>query len=291
MMNMSALLSRHRVGMAAAISLGAVTTMASAASAATLRITVENLAPTNGGLLTPVWAGFHDGTFDLYDRDVSLDGFPGMEALVEDGDTAPLSASFANLAPTGVDTTLVSDGPPPLEPGELVSFELEVDPSNQYFSYASMVIPSNDAFIANGNPLAHEVFDDAGNFLGADFIVLGSEVLDGGTEVNDELPANTAFFGQTTPNTGVDENGGVTLHPGLTVGNILSTTDSSALNGLPLNFTGADFTAPDYQVARFLVELVEDEVVEDVPEPGAIFGMLSAAGLVVASRKRKQAFV
>ena len=115
---------------------------------------------------------------------MSLDGFPGMEALVEDGDTAPLTASFANLAPTGVDTTLVSDGPPPLEPGESVSFELDVDSSNQYFSYASMIIPSNDAFIANGNPLAHEIFDDAGNFLGADFLVLGNEVLYFVTEVN-----------------------------------------------------------------------------------------------------------
>ena len=28
-----------------------------------------------------------------------------------------------------------------------------------------------------------------------------------GTEVNDELPENTAFFGQAAPNTGVDENG------------------------------------------------------------------------------------
>ncbi|MBT9314294.1 spondin domain-containing protein [Leptothoe spongobia] len=283
-MNKFALRS-HRVALAAAMALGTVTTMATAASAATLRVTVDNLAPTNGGFLTPVWVGFHDGTFDLYDRDVSLDGFPGMEALVEDGDTAPLTASFANLAPTGVDTTLVSDGPPPLEPGESVSFELDVDSSNQYFSYASMIIPSNDAFIANGNPLAHEIFDDAGNFLGADFLVLGNEVLDGGTEVNDELPANTAFLGQAAPNTGVDENGTVVLHEGLNVGNILGTTDSSALNGLPLNFTGADFTAPGYQVARFRVELVEEV---DVPEPGTILGLMAVGSFVVASRKRKQ---
>lgn len=270
--------------MAAAISLGAMTTMATAASAATLRITIENLAPTNGGLLTPAWVGFHDGTFDLYDRNESLDGFPGLESLVEDGATAQLTDAFAAGNPAGVQATLLSDGPPPLEVGELTSLLLEVDPAtNQYFSYASMVIPSNDAFIANGNPLAHEIFDDAGNFLGADFIVLGSEVLDGGTEVNDELPFSTAFLGQAAPNTGTDENGVVTEHLGLNVGNILGTTDSSALNGLPLNFTGADFTDPGYQVARFRVELVED-----VPEPGTIFGLMAVGGLVVASRKRKQ---
>lgn len=282
-MNMFALFSRRQVATAAAISLGAITT-ATAASAATLRITVENLAPTNGGFLTPAWVGFHDGTFDLYNRNESLDGFPGLESLVEDGATAQLTDSFAAENPDGVQATLLSDGPPPLEPGELTSLLLDVDPAtNQYFSYASMVIPSNDAFIANGNPLAHQIFDNAGNFLGADFIVLGSEVLDGGTEVNDELPFSTAFLGQAAPDTGTDENGVVTEHLGLNVGNILGTTDSSALNGLPLNFTGADFTAPGYQVARLRVELVED-----VPEPGTILGLMAVGGLVVASRKRKQ---
>lgn len=269
--------------MAAAISFGAVTTMTTAASAATLRITIENLAPANGGFLTPAWVGFHDGTFDLYNRNESLDGFSGLESLVEDGDTAELTAAFAAENSTGVQATLLSDGPPPLEPGELTSLLLDVDPlANQYFSYASMVIPSNDAFIANGNPLAHEIFDDAGNFLGADFIVLGSAVLDGGTEVNDELPVSTAFLGQAAANTGTDENGVVSEHPGLSVGNILGTTDSSPLNGLPLNFTGADFTAPGYQVARIRVEEVS------VPEPGTILGLMAVSGAIAVSRKRKQ---
>jgi len=52
--------------------------------------------------------------------------------------------------------------------------------------------------------------------------VSGAEVLDGGTEVNDELPVNTAFFGQMAPNTGVAENGVVLEHPGFSAaeGNI-----------------------------------------------------------------------
>ena len=279
-------LRAHRVAIAAAMSVGTITTMATAASAATLRVTVENLAPINGGFLTPAWVGFHDGTFDLYNRNESLDAFAGLESLVEDGDTMALTAAFAAEEPGGGQATLLSDGPPPLEPGELTSFLLDVDPAtNQYFSYASMVIPSNDAFIANGNPLAHQIFDDAGNFVGADFVVLGSEVLDGGTEVNDELPFSTAFLGQAAPDIGTDENGVVTEHPGLTEGIILGTTDSSALNGLPLNFTGADFTAPGYQVARFQVELVNDV---DVPEPGTILGLMAVGSFVVASRKRKQ---
>lgn len=284
-MNTSALFSCYRLAVATVMGLGAVTTMATTASAATLKVTIENLAPENGSLLTPAWVGFHDGTFDLYDLGEPLDDFPGVEELVEDGNNEPLTEAFAASNPNGVQGTLGSDGPPPLEIGESTSLIFDVDSSNQYFSYASMVLPSNDAFIANGDPLAHEIFDDAGNFLGADFIVLGAEVNDGGTEVNDELASSTAFLGQSVADTGTEEGGVVTLHPGfIPGGRILSTTDSSEFNGLPLNFTGADFTAPGYEVARIRVELVED-----VPEPGTILGLLAAGGLVIANRKRKQA--
>ena len=276
------LIGGRQLALAFTVALGAVTTMTAAATAATLKVTIDNLAPANGGLLTPVWVGFHDGSFDLYNRGESLDGFPGMEALVEDGITAPLTDNFALTTPDGVQGTLLSEGIPPLEVGESTSFIFEVDASNQYFSYASMVIPSNDAFIANGNPFAHEIFDDAGNFIGADFIVTGAEVLDGGTEVNDEAAFSTAFLGQAAPNTGDDEAGVVELHPGLVEGGrILSTTDSTPFNGLPLNFTGADFTAPGYEVARIRVE--------KVPEPGTILGLLVFGGsLVTAAHKRKQ---
>jgi RTX calcium-binding nonapeptide repeat (4 copies) len=116
--------------------------------------------------------------------------------------------------------------------------------TSRYFSYASMIIPSNDFFISNGNERAHQIFSDQGNFLGADFTVLGSQVLDAGSEVNDEIPANTAFFGQQTPNTGVTENGVVRLATGfIPDGPILSTPQ----------FANADFTAPNYQIARFRI--------------------------------------
>ncbi|MEO0458651.1 MAG: spondin domain-containing protein, partial [Cyanobacteria bacterium P01_A01_bin.114] len=256
--------------------------LAASAMAATLRITVDNLAPTNGNFLTPVWFGLHDGSFDIYDRDVSLDEFPGTEALVEDGINAPLAARFADTVP-GVQGDLFGPTIPPVGPGESSTAIVEVDAANQYFSYASMVIPSNDAFIANGNPLAHQIFDDAGNFIGADFVVLGSDVLDGGTEVNDEAEFSTAFLGQAAPNTGQDENGVVTPHPGfIPGGRILSTTD---FNGF--NFTGADFTADGYEVARFRVELVEDGA--SVPEPGMVMGLLTLGGVLVAKRQRKPA--
>jgi hypothetical protein len=271
----------HKVALTTTLALGATALWSGPALAATLRVTIDNLAPENGTFLTPVWVGFHDGSFDIYDRNASLDLFPGTEALVEDGNNQPLSDRFNNSVMGGIDGTLFGPTIPPLGPGEYTSGTFEVNPtSGRYFSYGSMILPSNDAFIANGNPLAHEIFDQFGKFQGADFYVLGSEVLDGGTEVNDELAFSTAFLGQATPDTGVDENGVVTEHPGfIPGGRILSTTD---FNGL--NFTGADFTAAGYKVARFRVELVEDSA--SVPEPGMLLGLFTLGGSMAAWGRR-----
>lgn len=212
-----------------------------------LTVEIENLAPKNGTLLTPVWFGIHNGTFDSYDRGRPVS--PGLESVAEDGAVDIISREF-NLAGFGTVQGAVSGlkgAPGPIDAGETATFSVTVDGSaatSRYFSYASMIIPSNDFFISNGNERAHEIFDAQGNFLGADFTILGSQVLDAGSEVNDEVPANTAFFGQQTPNTGVTENGVVQLATGfIPDGPILSTAQ----------FANADFTASGYQIARFRI--------------------------------------
>ncbi|MEL6814946.1 MAG: spondin domain-containing protein [Cyanobacteria bacterium J06598_3] len=253
--------------------------LAPAAQAASIRITVDNLAPDNGTFLTPAWFGFHDGSFDLYNRNEAIT--PELERLVEDGTVEPLNTLFAASGGGDVQGAILGTDltPGPIDPGESASFTVDLDgsaASSRYFSYASMVIPSNDFFIANGNPLAHQIFDDAGNFVGADFVVTGAEVLDGGSEVNDESPTNTAFFGQAAPDTGITENGVVTLAPGFTPGgNILSSPD----------FANADFTAPGFNVARFRVELLDDDAAA-VPEPGVVLGLLAMGGLMVSRRRQ-----
>ena len=73
----------------------------------------------------------------------------------------------------------------PIAPGASTSKRLTIDANsslNQYFSYAAMVIPSNDAYVANGNPLAHALFDESGNFIGAEITILGTSVNDAGTD-------------------------------------------------------------------------------------------------------------
>jgi hypothetical protein len=233
----------------------------------TVTVTIENLAPEGGTFLTPFWVGFHDGDFDTYDRGRPIS--PGLASLIEDGEIAPFSEEFLASGDGTIDGAIAGENgiAGPIDPGETVTATFEIDANadtSQFFNYASMIIPSNDAFIANGDPTLHNLFDDEGNFIGADFIVAGSNVLDGGTEVNDELAENTAFFSQTEPNTGEDENSVVTTHPGfIEDGRILS--EDGTTEGAPAAFNNADFTAEDYQVARISVSLGDRN--EESPEP------------------------
>lgn len=223
-----------------------------------LTVTIENLAPENGTFQTPFWVALHDGTFDIYDRNqpASNEPQPGsvaLERLAEDGNTGPITEEFASLS-EGMDATV--PGPNgPIGPGETASTTFTVDPMSpevRFFSYASMVLPSNDFFVANGDPQAHQVFDDNGRLVVDAFVVGGDEVLDAGTEINDEVPANTAFFGQQAPDTGGDENGVVTGQAeGLTG---FAPASEGGILADP-QFSNADFTEPGYQMVRISFEV------------------------------------
>lgn len=179
-----------------------------------VRVRVKNVQPQGGVFFTPFWVGLHDGSFDLYDR-----GAPaslGLERIAEDGDIGPLSADF-NAAGAGTDGVVVHTpgfaGAPVFEDGASAELVLRVDPDrDRWFSYASMVLPSNDAFIANGEPRQFEVFDESGRFKTLHARVSGGMVLDAGTEANTETEA--AFLNQSAPNIGTAEALGVRLHPG-----------------------------------------------------------------------------
>ena len=100
-----------------------------------------------------------------------------------------------------------------LQSGESLSKTVHVDdPStNRFFSYAAMLFPTNDAFIANDDPEEIEIFDDRGNFIGADILISGDQVWDGGTEVNDERQDSAPFLPQFFGITQEEENG--VIHP------------------------------------------------------------------------------
>jgi len=215
-----------------------------------LAVTVENLAPTQGTYQTPFWVGFHDGTFDSYDLGAPANGptaplrNDALEHLAEDGAVDGVMEEFLASGAGSVQGVVASPAGP-IGPGARGVATFLVDPAdqaNRFFSWASMVIPSNDAFVANDDPTAHPLFE-TGELVFSPFFVVGTDVVDAGTEVNDELPENTAFFGQQTPDTGDDENGVVTEHPGfLPVG-------AGGILADPM-FSAADFRTPGYPAVR-----------------------------------------
>ena len=242
-------------------------------------VTVENLLPEGGTFLTPVWFGFHDGAnFDLFD--VGGAASQGLERLAEDGVVAPISAEFVaqTTATGGVDSTIfgTQGAPGPIDPGETAQAILSIDnPSNnRFFTWATMIIPSNDAFLAApDNPQADAIFDEFGNFIGLEIVRTGDDVLDAGTEVNNELGA--AFLNQTALDQGTPEGGTVQAHPGFngSVGN----PDATPVNvlggttaaGTVVDPAVADFTQdPAQELLRIRVDLLANQGGNDVIDGG-----------------------
>lgn len=234
-----------------------------------VKVTIENLAPNRGSFLTPFWVGLHNGEFDTYDGNTPANSDPqpgsvAMERLCEDGDTMAITEDFAMLS-NGVDATLLGSSGP-IAPGEttMENFLVDpLDPDTRYFSYASMIIPSNDFCVSNGNPLAHPIFDEHGNVVAEDFFVTGAEVLDAGTEVNDEVPENTAFFGQQQGNTGVDENGNIGDAGELeNFQGLIQPEDGGNILSDP-RFAMSDFTVPGYPVVKISFAIAP-AIIEDI---------------------------
>jgi hypothetical protein len=228
-----------------------------------VRVGIKNSALENGTFLTPFWVSFHDGVFDSYD--LGEPASAGLEQLAEDGDSTTLSQEFATIA-NGFDSVITNPGgfagAPLFDPSFASQQVFDLDSSNRYFSYAAMLLPSNDAFVANGNPKGHELFDENGRFNSLNINIAGSQVRDAGTEDNTESEA--PFFNQSAPNTGVESNGVVSTHPGFngSVGNPDASPQVFLGGTNPPGFSFdpevADFTIEGSNVAEINVSRLVD---------------------------------
>ena len=220
-----------------------------------IQVTITNLQETDGALLTPFFLATGNGIYDFFD--VGSSASPSLERLAEDGTTGPRITAAINSG--GVNQAIATPGGP-IAPGESRTVTLQADSLNeltQYLSYASMVIPSNDAFIGNDDPQVIDLFDAEGNLIerAGDnaFIVTGDDVYDAGTEENDEVPENTAALAQAAPNTGVTEGGVIRQHEGFQGSARLGGPIGNILTARP----NADFTVPGAEIAR--IEITTDD--------------------------------
>ena len=268
-------------GFSLALTAGALSCAASLATAAPVQVevTVTSNVPAGGVAITPVWVGFHNGTFDSYDGGTAAAS--SLEALAELGMTGPISDVFAGTLVGDpldgrVQGTLADPNTGPIFAGGSASmtFALDDGGANNYFSYASMVLPSNDFFIANGNPLAHDLstlLNGTVNTLSFNVGIVGT-VNDAGTEVNDFAfaPAADAFglVMATNPPGGAAEDGVITN----VVGDPFAGFLPAGLDTSILNFNNAALYTDGLATITFNV------VPAPVPVPAALPLALSALG-------------
>ena len=174
-------------------------------------VRIENVS---GGSSLPgpfapgVWA-VHSGADPLF-ADGAADYGDGLVAVAEDGDPTALGASLAgdpSLFDSGVfNTPEGAGGPAPIFPGEAYEFTVLADPANRNLSLATMLVQSNDAFLApDGSGI--ELFDAGDNPISGDVTAL-VELWDVGSEVNEApgMGPNQAPR-QGGPDTGAMEGG------------------------------------------------------------------------------------
>lgn len=224
----------HRLAAAAALGLVA----AGPASAFQVEITVENLIQEPGFAFTPVYFGFHNGGFDAFDAGAAAS--PELADLAEIGVFGGLAGLRQASQPgTTVGAVVGSPaGPPPLEPGESASTIVNLDrTNNRALSYFTMLVPSNDTFAGNDDPLDFLLFDDDGNYNGDfEIIITAADLYDAGSELNDpSAGGGAAFLASAVGTEGADEN------------EVISALDAAGLQALFDDFDGL-FTAAGTQV-------------------------------------------
>ena len=161
--------------------------------------TVTNLAPTNSISFAPLHVGFHSGLFDSFN--INQVAGPGIVSVAEGGSGTQWQADFAITDPTATRGTIGGL----LTPGSSASLTFGVNAGlNPFFSFASMVVPSNDFFIGNDNPQQYRLFNSAGDLLISSIFQTTNQIWDAGSEIFDPLAA--AFVGNNdlrTPQNGV----------------------------------------------------------------------------------------
>ncbi len=265
-----------------------LTALAAPVSATTLRITVTNTQGDTGFALAPVYSAFHDGSFDSVTVGETVTA--GVETLAELGNPAAVRAERIAALPNSAGAA-VSAGA--LLGGATQSTEVEItDFENQrFFSFLSMILPSNDLFIANDDATAFNLFNDDGSFIGTQTIAVnGLNVFDAGTEVNDASVTGGAAFvaGSAAP-------GGVNIESGSATAGFAALEDFLGVETAPgfvlASGTGTGFFSDISNASQFSLATITIEEVAPVPLPAG--GMLLLSGLAfggfAARRKAKRA--
>lgn len=258
------------------------TTIAAPVSAGTINLTITNNSGAEGVFFTPFLSVVHDGSYVPFVSGQTAS--PGLEELAEVGFTGTAAAEAVDASdanriietltePAGVGDPAVG-GPPVFDPGNSASISFDLTGDSQQVTVLSMIIPSNDTFVA----ATFDLFDALGNLNLGTFTVGRSSVYDAGTEVNESFgQAFNPSDGDGPGFLGNDENGVVHLS---------SDAELATLFGEPVPpFAGGFLTdANDVDFNNLLTITIEE--VAPVPLPAAAWMLLAGLGGLFAMRRR-----
>ncbi|GAC1340499.1 MAG: hypothetical protein NVSMB18_10720 [Acetobacteraceae bacterium] len=158
----------------------------SKAAVVDVKVTFNNLLPTNSDSFAPLRFGFNRGVFDAFNNKQVATA--PIITIAEGGSGSAWFPAFAAADPTA---TLGSVSTGPALPGAQFSTTLRVDTArNPFFTYAAMVVPSNDHFIGNDDPMAYRLLDANGNLLINSITDTAADIWDNGSEAFSRLTPN-----------------------------------------------------------------------------------------------------
>ncbi len=244
--------------------IGALMTLAGAAHGANVevRVTVQNLAQTNSVSFAPLRVGFHSGVYDAFNNGEAATA--PIISIAEGGSGADWFPAFMAADPSATLGTVVPNPAGPLLPGQTGFADFTIDTSvNQYFTFGSMVVPSNDYFIGNDSPTAYQLFNAQGDLLIGSITQTAADIWDAGSEVDGAFGA--AFLVGSNNDDRIDENGVVHF----------DFADLSTFNGLT---TAAGYVFDSQLTANLDVYRITFEIIP-APAGAAAFGLAGLAGL------------
>lgn len=245
-----------------AIAALAATAGIASANVVEVRVSVQNLAPSQSVSFAPLRVGFGSGAFDAFN--VNETAGAGIISIAEGGSGADWFPAFAAAEPNATLGTVLPNPAGPLLPGQTGFADFTIDTSvNRFFTFGAMVVPSNDYFIGNDSPTAYELFSAQGDLLIGSISQYARDIWDAGSEVDGAFGA--AFLVGSNNDDRIADDGVVEFDfDGLSVFNGLTTAAGYVFD--------SQLTA-DLEVYRITFEII--------PAPGAaaMFGIAGLAGL------------
>jgi len=192
-----------------------LTSLSVQADTVSVTVTIQNLSPANSLSFAPLRLGFGNGTFDAFNNGQVATS--PIISVAEGGSGTEWFPAFRSAEPNAV---LGSVGGA-LLPGTTASNTFLVDSSvNRFFTFSTMVIPSNDLFLGNDSPTRYQLFDANGNLAITSINQKGRDIWNAGSEAAN--PLNAAFVVGGNNDLRTSENGVVEF----------SFSELSAFNGV-----------------------------------------------------------